>query len=430
MKKILSAFLLLLILLTALPTGIGGLNVPARSVAMQKQITITFQSKIDYKDTRIDTAYSDEFFEKPAIIYNAGLAELSAILSAAAYNADKDKGYKLYIEDAIEKQLEFPPEQCKYYNYSETTQKSDVCGMAIGYKDIKVNGNSKRLVIIVIRGTTVGEWYNCFEISKPNEREYNDRTHLGFSLAERSVYNDYINFMQGNGLDKDTELNIVWITGHSRGAAAANLLAANLTKNKKYASEESIYAYTFATPNVSMDVSSYNNIFNFCNKDDFVTSMPISQWGYGKNGHTIELTRYNEKLQNNGSAVFDEMRKIFYNDYGKSYNDFKNPGDTAKLIENIFINAPTVKEYYTKKSDNKTMNDVFMELATNLVEDKGFVGNILAYLDWYRSNSMYSSIIYYFIVNEGLRKEVAYSHSTDTYISWVKAYNNFFGRTQ
>ena len=79
------------------------------------------------------------------------------------------------------------------------------------------------------------------------------------------------------------------ITGHSRGAAVANLLAAFLDRGSYAAGEketcpelvpEHIYAYTFATPNSCSDLaertaSQYKNIFNIVNPEDVVPQLPF-----------------------------------------------------------------------------------------------------------------------------------------------------------
>jgi hypothetical protein len=91
----------------------------------------------------------------------------------------------------------------------------------------------------------------------------------------------------------------LWITGHSRGAAVANLLAADLTDDALYPAKESIYTYTFATPNVRLPADDmermamkddYLNIHNYLNTEDFVAYVPLEAWGFTRYGITKEFT--------------------------------------------------------------------------------------------------------------------------------------------
>jgi len=75
-------------------------------------------------------------------------------------------------------------------------------------------------------------------------------------------------------------LCIVLVTGHSLGAAVANLLAVGLNDDPGDLNIGSgdIYAYTFGTPNVEKDIPTpvvHDNIFNMLNERDFVTWIPV-----------------------------------------------------------------------------------------------------------------------------------------------------------
>jgi predicted lipase len=97
-----------------------------------------------------------------------------------------------------------------------------------------------------------------------------------------------------------------WVTGHSRGAAIANLYSKYLTD--KYG-VKNVFAFTFATPRVSKNVSKdskkiYPNIRNYLNEGDFVTELAPESWGYNRYGEDISLdSKYKSK-----------MKSIFYKD--------------------------------------------------------------------------------------------------------------------
>ena len=84
----------------------------------------------------------------------------------------------------------------------------------------------------------------------------------------------------------------ILITGHSRGGAIANLLAADLGDPDDDASalapSSGIYAYTFAAPCATRADDRhdprFDNIFNVVNEADIVTQLPLSSWGFGRYG--------------------------------------------------------------------------------------------------------------------------------------------------
>ena len=92
---------------------------------------------------------------------------------------------------------------------------------------------------------------------------------------------------------------IFLVTGHSLGAAVANLVAEHLNSCKDTnhcpgsRTEKDIYAYTFATPKTENDITKYNNkknqnIFNILNNNDIVTFVPtnFSKPNWSDNGWT------------------------------------------------------------------------------------------------------------------------------------------------
>lgn len=56
---------------------------------------------------------------------------------------------------------------------------------------------------------------------------------------------------------------------------AKRLMASGFVSNN-------IFAYAFATPNVSTSVSALPNIHNVVNPEDFVPKAPLEKWGFGK----------------------------------------------------------------------------------------------------------------------------------------------------
>ena len=89
-------------------------------------------------------------------------------------------------------------------------------------------------------------------------------------------------------IDSDENSSVI-VCGHSRGAAAANLLG--VLFDEVY-DRSRVYVYTFATPaTVRGDAAEkeYENIFNFINDNDMVTHLPPVEYGFSRAGKDIML---------------------------------------------------------------------------------------------------------------------------------------------
>lgn len=95
----------------------------------------------------------------------------------------------------------------------------------------------------------------------------NKNNHKGFDVAANRVLIKYNDYLKRHNINNIVNKSIL-ITGHSRGAAIANILGAYFDRKSNYLS----YTYTFAAPNtttVAEDIAkSYKSIYNIVNKDD------------------------------------------------------------------------------------------------------------------------------------------------------------------
>ena len=104
--------------------------------------------------------------------------------------------------------------------------------------------------------------------------------HKGFALASlrlKEKFEAYVAEHEVSGSEK-----IVLLTGHSRGAAIANILGKVYEDDSGWTS----FAYGFATPRTTTNenASSYKTIFNIVNTDDLVTELPLKSWGFTRYG--------------------------------------------------------------------------------------------------------------------------------------------------
>ena len=185
----------------------------------------------------------------------------------------------------------------KYVNYDKPlTDTSDkvAFSMAVKYIDDDEGGIDTVIAVPLRGGGYGGEWGSNFNMT------YNgyDGNHVGFQRAASSVMmelSSYINALKQNGEIRG-ELKL-WITGYSRSAATANILAHDICKASALGGvtvkRKNVYAYTFATPaGATLDSveSSYDpNIFNIISPVDIVPRVAPGAWEYGRYGNTLTL---------------------------------------------------------------------------------------------------------------------------------------------
>ena len=186
--------------------------------------------------------------------YNAKLSYMLSCMALSAYKYE-------YIKNAY-KNLGFT-ETCSD-NYEGDTDK------VAFFAGKKTLNSGKTEVLISIRGTASGsEWISNFTVGIPGF----PRLHSGFAGAAIHVYET----LQSKGyLNKDT---VYFVTGHSRGAAVANLLSVLLNSKAKIPLEN-IFDYNFACPDVACDkfkdgtTNYFPNIYNINMANDPVTYVP------------------------------------------------------------------------------------------------------------------------------------------------------------
>ena len=160
------------------------------------------------------------------------------------------------------------------------------------------NTKSKTLVVVDVRGSeTLQDWVtNAGSQLNPSWGSFDDGAETVLNSLIRGT-GDTVNCTECNGVGcvmcvgyipyYNIQNPIVLVTGHSLGAAVANLVAAHLSTCNDdnccgilNGDGTDVYGYTFATPNtVDMDkegssVYTGDNIYNIMNNNDAVTFLP------------------------------------------------------------------------------------------------------------------------------------------------------------
>ncbi len=236
------------------------------------------------------------------IVYNPVPNDLAQVVPGAFIeNSQKEKTINMELEakgfDGI-----------KSYN----TNDNDAVAHTIAYKKLfDENGNAKTLVVVTVRGSvTFQDWIlNLNTQLNPCGSQFEDGSEMVLS-----------NLFSYDWYQEDEPLGepIILVTGHSLGAAVANLTAKHLNSCEdsdcewcggESADINDVYAYTFATPHTKEGSkenfnnereyakSAHLNIFNILNNNDVVIYVPLNlksfDWDDGRwfrYGQDIHIT--------------------------------------------------------------------------------------------------------------------------------------------
>lgn len=144
------------------------------------------------------------------------------------------------------------------------------------------------LVFVGVRGSYGFEWLTNFNLGEGPD-------HDGYRAAKADLARALADYL--DDLGADPARTRVLVTGHSRGGAVANLLAAGLDDlagtSQAVAPASGVFAYTFASPAVSRFAGEgcHGNIFNVVSEGDVVPRLPLASWGYARHGITVTIPR-------------------------------------------------------------------------------------------------------------------------------------------
>ena len=265
-------------------------------------------------------------------MYNHGMLfddarQLSTDLSKASVII-ADTAYK--GKDAIAtlmKNIGYTPlDNSASYDRTTSIYFNDVVAFTVAYCDVTYQGEAYRLYCVPVRGTAANsEWYSNFNIGTSGEHE-------GFHKAAKEVYNKITLELMNDSYDADH--SIVWLTGHSRGAAVSNIVAGMLNENGLCCMPEHIFAYTFACPSVGKNTVEYQNIYNFNNPGDMITAVPLAEWGYDRNGVTVTLPL----------SQLDNLRQRFRAGQGEEYCSATSTTDYVTIFSSAIPTEDSMQE--------------------------------------------------------------------------------------
>ncbi|MBQ7740338.1 MAG: hypothetical protein IJT65_03790 [Eubacterium sp.] len=424
---------------------------------------------VDFINDNIDgttTVYYDfNWVKNTSEEYNHKLAKMVSQFAMLGYDKGFEDETKSTGYDYTKPNLKIALENCGFKNIEiNATATRDEVNYFIAQRPTEVEGKKYNLVFAAFIGSYTKQWYSNFD-PFGTERITNDgygyagfeekgKVHLGFADAREYVYDKLIKYIKRN--PDDGELKLL-LTGHSRGAAVANLLAAKLIVQGKLGDieidKDNIFTYCYATPNgVILSEEEKNNpdfkrIFSIVNPEDFVTEVLPEAWGFGKYGTVYTLP----SKSNNKILSFEAYEKVMQDYYkrfklGKEYHPFKKGTDAVDKISEIFaMGMENLESYYTKEMkelfDDKTPFDYFMTTLCPYVacgtSDEDIAAKnecakllLLSAYDFVGTDAAYRNISRFFVQKEGFggitnnRVSSTYfsdSHRPETYCAYMMA---------
>lgn len=196
-----------------------------------------------------DYVYNDDWFADSSFTLSRQLATLSSIACMAsdtyftdALETDPSKGDVNIV--SFLKDLGFENVATNaYYTQERLPQEAAVC---VGSKSVEYDGESYTLLAVIpCSANYKQEWAGNLTLGEG-----------GLAEGFKNGSNEILRFVKNYVADKNISGKVkIWITGHSRGGALADLTAAILAGGSDYIENieitpENVYGYVFAAPSV------------------------------------------------------------------------------------------------------------------------------------------------------------------------------------
>lgn len=294
------------------------------------------------KKINIDVSLSAADFPNSSLSYSHNLASFCSQFAVVGYT--KGKGGSELKSDK-EQVLKSALDKIGFKS-ADTETNLDTAEDEVNYfvtsQKVNLAGETYNLVFAGFIGSNYGQWYTDF---MPGTGV----VHQGFMDARNFAYQELAWYISKKGFSKEN--TVILLTGHSRGAATANLVAAKLIDMEYFAYADNIYTYAFATPNSTTSkertAQKYSRIFNIINPEDFVTKVMPSTWGYGRYGVTLVLpSKTNSYYYNSHYNKMNSYFKILTD--GKDYQPFSNgENETYKVVKTFQNSVTSVEDFYS-----------------------------------------------------------------------------------
>lgn len=363
-------------------TDFDGINDDKDSARKDNTFKGVMHYQLDKKERTCDVEFSVDYRElfKDNTDYSKNLSVLSVLYASDIY----DKNYievKSGAKGGNDNATSFGKifglenvEDIKIKASDYSVDKDDISEFVVGHRTVEYNGETRIIIILSVRGTnsTNAEWSSNFDVGADTEEYYNalgsahpqwknKNNHKGFDVATNRIIEKFDDYVKRHNLNNGDLSKSILITGHSRGAAIANLLGAYFENNSSYKS----YTYTFAAPfcTTESNAENYKTIMNIMNTDDLIPYLPLEGWGFKKYGKMFKISvagKYEDKC-----GSFDERTFEWLVGY-----DYNNDGGTSRTINSFLKIAENREELYKLDTSDDGKVNIDNKYYTGKDKDK------------------------------------------------------------
>lgn len=348
-------------------------------------IDISF--KMDYRD----------FVNNDETKFDNNFARLGCLLPGSLWKpADIIVNNSLY--EPTHGDMEYLSKQfgCSDFKYVDlslkgyTVDEADFNRFTMAHHSFEYNSQKHEVVFLTFKPTEANEeWASNLDFGA-DSNQYYDKTgeHLLWSDKQNHkgldvtcnrimpVINEYFSSYV------KVEKPILFISGYSRGAGVANIIASKLTDLNKY----KVFCYTIGTmrTNVKSDADKYNNIFSIINDDDIVPQLPFEHLGYKHYGRTIKASikndYYAEYIKRTGLNKYVPLDPCWK-------NNIKLFGNTREGIYTISSSNLSFTDYFSKEEEANECRTYYQEFVEKFLIDQYYdFPEVSFYDDYYYVN--------------------------------------------
>ncbi len=346
-----------------------------------KKITFNYQSGDDYPLT---CYYTSDYFANSSYKYNSSLSTMSLSFAMSAFGSEIgdqiDYTRKSQNAEELLHSIGIKKENISENDWFYKKPTTDSIAAIAGNMPIYVNGEKYTLIALAVRGGGYEqEWASNFTIGTSGQHE-------GFAQAKNEVLMFLKEYISQQNIEGKVKL---WLTGYSRAAATANLLAGAIDDGQVLSTEisytlDDVFAYCFETPAGALTdqvkgQSKYGNIFNILNSSDPVPYVAPSAMGFCRYGVDLYLPSPEADPETYG-LLKEEMLKVYYSLYSTAtyyVDDFQ----MKKLGISNWLPGGKPISYIQDDTDNNFSQGLFLSnyitiLANEFIKDRSnYVAN-------------------------------------------------------
>ena len=386
----------------------------------------TFYATTSGKDHSLNVPFNRSWFQNDARVYNHNLAKLSLGLATSAFRPSKrilrEKRSADYNVRSFLDQAGFADLRSDDYDKAPSMY---TVSTVMGHQTIGKGDDAFELISVGICGQGyMDEWESNLTVGTGRHPE-------GFYNAAHLVYDRVFGYISENHIKGKKK---IWISGFSRAAAVSNITA-SLLSDSDFFSQESVFAYTFATPNTvrSTTPKLYENIFNICGKMDPVTNVPFADWGYSRYG----ITYFTPTMETDSDFWEKRVKadRVYKEISGVSYWANPDMNSQLRVLMDCMISICPDVETYTEqlqhqlislweKHDWVSIMQRLLEMGDNPIMDNdenrvaaNILMNQISYLimDYFSSENSFRR----FNPHASVSSNFLQTHTPELYISWI-----------